>query len=169
MAERDRTDTEVKLRVLVTKRSRCVGSILAVVQSIARQECERSCFSRIDAFARTQRLLMQSEWRGALVGDILHAELLPFKANGPQWSLHSSDVILKPEHGPNARADGAANDARNGALSVPGRHVSVTWNGRALMTTSGRDSTGAKKETQSWRRTGLKVSAVGLSGERRAT
>ncbi|HEV7254896.1 MAG TPA: HWE histidine kinase domain-containing protein [Mesorhizobium sp.] len=136
-AERERRDAENQLRILVAELSHRVGNILAVVQSIARQtlrsssdlqDFERSYFSRIDAFAKTQKLLVQADWRGASVRDILGAELSPYEADAPRWRLQGDDVSLKPNTALTLALivhELATNAAKYGALSVPDGHVCV--------------------------------------------
>lgn len=141
-AEGERRRAEDQLRILVAELSHRVGNILAVVQSIARQTLrnasdlggfERSYFSRIDAFAKTHKLLVQSDWRGASVRDILDAELSPYEAGGPRWRL-LGDVSLKPNTALTLALivhELATNAAKYGALSVPAGQVCVAleWQG----------------------------------------
>jgi DNA-binding NtrC family response regulator len=91
-AEEERRAAKEQLRVLVAELSHRVGNIFAVVQSIAQQTLRNSLdlagfewhfMARLHSLAQTHALLIQSDWRGASLEDVLRTELAPFQGDGP--------------------------------------------------------------------------------------
>ena len=123
-------------RLLLEELSHRVKNILAVVQALVTRMLsgERSVadardmlVQRLHALARVHDLLMQTDWHGASLKDIVAAELAPFttriQAAGPDITVDGSMVqtfaLLLHEL--------ATNASKYDALSAPNGTVSITW------------------------------------------
>src|SRR5262249_8115664 len=115
-------------------------NLLAVVQAIAGQTARHSAgldafqqrFSeRLSAMARSQDLLVDGNWTGASVADLVRTQLAPFaetassriEVAGPRLELapnavHSLTLALH---------ELATNAAKYGALSVSDGRLAITW------------------------------------------
>lgn len=138
-AEEERRAAERQLRVLVAELSHRVGNILAVVQSIAQQTLRNSedmrgfqghFMARLQSLAQAHALLVRSDWRGASIGEVLRAELAPFRGTPPRWSLEGPEIGVSPGAAMTMALifhELATNAAKYGALSRPEGHVRVGW------------------------------------------
>lgn len=142
IAERKEADTHRTL--LLHELSHRVKNALATVQAIAAQtlrtaptpEAFAPSFSaRLMALAKTHDLLTRGEWQGALLRDIVEAELAPYQNEAhTRWSCKGPAIRLAAQ---TALALGmafhelATNAAKHGALSVPNGRIEVTWEQRA--------------------------------------
>src|SRR6185295_5749591 len=112
---------------------------LATVQSIASQtlnnspslESFRAAFmARLMALSGTHNLLSIGDWHGALLRDVVLAELSPYQTDEARWTVEGADVLLEPS---TALAFGMAlhelttNAAKYGALSVPAGRIQTAW------------------------------------------
>lgn len=117
-----------------------VKNILTVVQSIARQTSINSTSqdnfieifeARLLALAKTNDVLIENEWKGAPLREIILTEISPYNRGGPQRvtiagakvkldSLQASALGL-------AFHELATNAAKYGSLSVPNGRVAITW------------------------------------------
>lgn len=127
-------------RLLVHELSHRVKNTLATVQSVAIQTLRSAAsleafgqdfLSRLTALAQTHDLLMQSQWRGADLRNMLERELEPYgRSCGPSLSLQGEAVRLDAK---TALALGmalhelATNAAKYGALSSPQGRLEVAW------------------------------------------
>jgi len=147
--------TERRQALLMAELDHRVKNTLAAVQSIAQRtlsasgEAERFA-GRLGALANTHSLIAHGRWEGALLGDIVEAELAPYRAGGEARALVSGDeVMLAPRAAQTlglALHELATNAAKYGALSTPTGRVEVTW--RLGANGSGR------KLSLSWRERG---------------
>ena len=123
-------------QLLLRELTHRVKNILTVVQSVAARtlagrrpspEARDILLERIRALARAHDLLVQTEWKGARLEDIVAAELAPFagrcRFEGPDLVVEASAVqtfaLLLHEL--------ATNAAKYGALSNENGGVAVTW------------------------------------------
>jgi two-component sensor histidine kinase len=133
VAERRINEARALLMREVDHRAR---NALTVVQSIVRlTEAEsQKTFKhvvqgRVEALARAQTSLARRKWEGALLRDVVEAELAALAAPGA-FTLAGPRVLLPPEQ---VQATSmilhelATNAHKYGALSVPGGAVSVVW------------------------------------------
>ena len=138
-AEAERRATEAQLRVLVAELSHRVGNILAVVQSIALQTLrnsdglerfEQSFLARIQSLAQTHSLLIQGDWRGASLEEVLRAELAPYQGGRPRWILEGPEIGMNPGAAITMALifhELATNAAKYGALCDGEGQVNVIW------------------------------------------
>ena len=135
--------------LLMNELAHRVKNTLATVQSIAMQtmnssttiEAFRTAFmARLMALSGTHNLLGVGDWHGALLRDVVLAELSPYQADENQrWTVEGGDVLLDAN---TALAFGMAlhelttNAAKYGALSVPTGHIDTAW--RLRQTADGR-------------------------------
>ena len=131
--------------MLMHELSHRVKNVLSVVQSLVQRtlseerplpETRDALMQRLRALARAHDLLVNSEWRGAALTDIVAAELAPFAGrahvSGPDVTVHAGMVqtfaLLLHEL--------ATNAAKHGSLSVDQGTVSIAWS----VTGSGKDA-----------------------------
>jgi two-component sensor histidine kinase len=135
-------------------------NLLAVVQSVARQTAvgldvptaymER-LGARLQALAEAHDLLVEREWRGAELGDLVRRQLRHLVGEGSdRVRLTGAPVQLSPEQAPYvalALHELGANAAKYGALSNDGGRVDVDWSERA-------EPEGGRRLTLEWRESG---------------
>jgi two-component sensor histidine kinase len=115
-------------------------NLLAVVQAIAGQtvryspsleEFQPRFSQRISALARTQDVLVGSNWQGAGIGELVEAQLAPFTEKAStRIEVSGAELELKPSavHSLTlALHELATNAAKYGALSAPGGRVAIAW------------------------------------------
>ena len=102
-----------------------VGRSFAGKQSVA--EAEAAVRSRLASLAQTHVMLMDNEWEGAAIHEVIEAEMRPYadrmKLNGPR-------LVLKPKAAQNfslALHELATNAAKYGALSNTTGGVEIEW------------------------------------------
>jgi PAS domain S-box-containing protein len=131
---------EEHLRLLLREISHRSKNLLAIIQAMARQTARASGSiedfliqfnARLQALARSHDLLVQENWHGAVLRDLLKSQLSPYvDTELSQIEIEGSAVILKPETAQNlglALHELASNASKYGALSVPTGRVSVRW------------------------------------------
>jgi PAS domain S-box-containing protein len=135
-------------------------NLLAVVQAIAGQtarnspnveEFQKRFSQRVFAMALSHDLLLASDWNGAAMADLVHAQLAPFADEASsRISASGPDLEIKPEAVQGitlALHELATNAAKYGALSVPEGRVAIAWEVR-------RAASGEARFRMSWRETG---------------
>jgi PAS domain S-box-containing protein len=137
----DVTDQKAQLEqihLLMSEINHRSKNMLSLVQAIARQTAAREpedfierFTDRIQALAANQDLLVQNEWQGVDVEDLVRAQLAHFAdLVGSRITVHGSPVRLNAAA---AQAIGlalhelATNAGKYGALSVDAGHVDVGW------------------------------------------
>ncbi len=122
--------------MIAREMSHRVKNLLSVIQSVASRSLSegrslpeaRQVFSdRIAALARVHSALIDAQWSGALLGDLVDGELAPF---GARVAVFGPDVRVNPQmsqHLAMAVHELATNAAKYGALSQPGGSVRVEW------------------------------------------
>jgi PAS domain S-box-containing protein len=134
----DQRAHEEQVHLLMREINHRAKNMLSLVQAIARQTVAREpedfierFTDRIQALSANQDLLVQNEWQGIDVEDLVRAQLAHFA------DLVGSRIMV---HGPPVRLNAAAaqaiglalhelatNAGRYGALSVDAGHVDVGW------------------------------------------
>jgi len=134
----DQKAHEEHVHLLMREINHRAKNLLSLVQAIARQTAAREpedfieCFTeRIQALAANQDLLVQNEWQGVDVEDLVRAQLAHFAdLVGSRITVHGSPVRLNAAA---AQAIGlalhelATNAGKYGALSVDAGRVEVGW------------------------------------------
>ena len=136
ITERKRHEEQIAL--LMREVNHRTNNLLGVVQSIARQtvltrpdDFLPAFTGRIQSLAVNQRLLVESEWRGVSLRELVRRQTAPFaEPPGALISFDGPDLQLSAAA---AQAIGmalhelASNAASRGALSAPSGSVSVDW------------------------------------------
>lgn len=154
----DRKRREEQIALLMREVNHRANNLLSVVQGIARQtaitrpdDFLTAFRGRIQSLAVNQRLLVESEWRGVGLRELVTGQMAPFveglgdrlQVGGPELRLTSSA----------AQAIGMAlyelgsNASSHGALSTPFGTIAVAW-------TLERHDPAAPTFTMSWRENG---------------
>ena len=134
----DQKAHEEQIHLLMSEISHRARNMLSLVQAIARQTAARESegfierfTERIQALAANQDLLVQNEWHGIDVEDLVRAQLAHFAdLVGSRITVHGSAVRLNAAA---AQAIGlalhelATNAGKYGALSVDAGRVDVGW------------------------------------------
>lgn len=143
------TETE-RSRFLTRELAHRVKNLLAVVSAIARQTSRSQSSTqgfaeqfqvRLGGLSRSVDLLVQSDWKGAALRDLLHKQLEPFGA-ADRFKVRGPDLRLTPsatEHLGLAFHELATNAAKHGAwlsetgqveitFSLEGDVFTMTWN-----------------------------------------
>lgn len=127
-------------RQLIKELTHRTKNILAVVQSVARHTAnqsttfatfEQSFAGRLAAIAASHDSLVKNHWEGAMLKDVVEAQLRPFVGRAStQLAIDGDPVMLKPkatEVLSLALHELATNAAKYGALSSPRGLVEVRW------------------------------------------
>lgn len=137
-AARLREQAEQQILLLMREVNHRSKNMLAVVQAIARQmpsndpkQFVRQFSDRIVGLAASQDLLIESNWQGVRVADLVRSQLALFRELiGTRIEISGPPVRLQP---PAAQAIGmalhelATNASKYGALSDESGQVAVTW------------------------------------------
>jgi PAS domain S-box-containing protein len=134
----ERKQMEQRLHLMLREVNHRAKNMLSLVQAIARHTAARKpedfltrFTDRIQALAANQNLLVQNEWRGVDLEDLVRAQLAPFA------DLVGTKIAV---HGPKARLNAAAaqavglalhelatNAGKHGALSADAGRVDIRW------------------------------------------
>jgi PAS domain S-box-containing protein len=136
----ERKSRERQIEFLMRELSHRSKNMLAVVQAVAGQTALHSLdfevfqarfAERLHAMARSQDLLVESDWRGAHLSQVLRTQLAPF---ADEWetrvAMSGPDVQLKPDCVQSlalAAHELATNAAKYGALSAPAGRIVINW------------------------------------------
>jgi two-component sensor histidine kinase/CHASE3 domain sensor protein len=136
----ERKQYEAHVRLLLREITHRSKNLLAVIQAIMRQTASHAMsvedftkrFSaRLDALAGSLDLLVQEDWRGVTLADLVRSQLAHHAdAGSSQIELDGGKLQLPPDAAQNigmALHELATNAAKYGALSVPQGRVRVSW------------------------------------------
>lgn len=133
-----RKETERQIRELMRELAHRVKNQYAVImamvrettkQTISPEEFETVVQARIAGLAKSHDLLVNGEWKGATIGELLYTQVEPFGSadrcdvSGPRVALNPTAV----QYLGMAFHELATNSAKHGALSVPEGKVTVSW------------------------------------------
>jgi two-component sensor histidine kinase len=105
--------------------------------------------SRIAALARSHDLLVNGEWVGARINDVITSQLEPF-CTMDRYQISGPSFLLKPmavQYLGMAIHELATNSAKHGALSINGGRLEVTW-------TVGNNGSGENRLKLRWQERG---------------
>jgi PAS domain S-box-containing protein len=144
----DRKHAQARQELLTRELHHRTKNLFAVVHSVAARsfagkqtlaEAEEAVLGRLQSLAKTHSMLIETEWQGADLRDLVNAALSPYpgrvKIEGPRIALNekaAQNFCL-------ALHELATNAAKYGALSNGTGHVHVSWsvfknNGSGLFT-----------------------------------
>lgn len=155
--EKDRDEREAHVRLIMRELSHRSKNLLAIVLAIARQtarntanfeEFEQRFSSRIQALADAHDLLVEQQWVGAALDELVRAQLSAFGME--KVTIRGDKVLLRAEAVQNvalALHELATNASKYGALSASEGRVVIEWTPLG----DGADSGGIRL---TWRETG---------------
>jgi PAS domain S-box-containing protein len=136
----DRKQHEEHLRLVMRELSHRSKNLLAVIQAMARQtarssndldEFERNYSQRLQALSASHDLLVNQNWHGAPLGDLLRSILSPFDDDvADRIELIGPSLFVTPTAAQNLALsihELATNASKYGALSVPTGRVTIEW------------------------------------------
>ena len=135
--EQERDEREAHVRLIMRELSHRSKNLLAIVLAIARQtsrttsnfqEFEERFNARIQALADAHDLLVEQQWVGAPLEDLVRTQLSAFAAE--RVRVGGDAIMLRAEAVQNvalALHELATNAVKYGALSVPQGRVEVEW------------------------------------------
>jgi PAS domain S-box-containing protein len=139
-----RKEAAEHLHLLMRELTHRSKNLLAMVQALARQTARYTGSmdtfidqfnARLQAFARSHDILVQEEWHGASLGDLVQSQVAPYvDQNASQLTLSGPPLRLSPEAAQSlglALHELAANAAKYGALSAPEGRIAITWEQRS--------------------------------------
>ncbi len=136
----ERKAAEEHVRFLMHEVSHRSKNLLAVIQAIASQTARsatsvpdfRDRFTqRLRGIAASHDLLVNENWQGASLGDLVREQLLPFAGPGsPRLVLTGPEVVLNSAAAQSiglALHELATNAIKYGALSMPDGRILISW------------------------------------------
>jgi two-component sensor histidine kinase len=158
--DKERDEREAHVRLIMRELSHRSKNLLAIVLAIARQtsrhtssfdEFEQRFNSRIQALADAHDLLVEQQWSGAYLDDLVGAQLAAFGTE--RVICRGARIMLKTEAVQNvalALHELATNASKYGALSVSTGKVNIDWarqpgaDGTSDLRLTWRESSGPK-------------------------
>ena len=136
----ERRQIEEARRLITHEISHRLKNLMTVVNSVVSmtaratesvESCERLLHERLGAIGRTVDLMLRDDWSGAGLGDLVSAELEPYRDHGVgNYRLSGPEVKIPPHWALSltlALHELATNAAKYGALSRPSGVVNVEW------------------------------------------
>lgn len=133
-----RKENEQRIMELMREVAHRVKNQYAVILAMIREtgkltrtpaEFQDEINSRIGALARSHDLLVNGQWTGARIDEVVSAQLEPF-CDSDRCTISGPPAILKPmavQYLGMAIHELATNSAKHGALSVKGGKIEINW------------------------------------------
>jgi len=139
----ERKEGEAHLRLLMRELTHRSKNLLAVIQAMARQAARHAgsidgfldqFSARLQALARSHDLLVQEEWHGVALAELVRSQIAPYiDRSNSQMRMEGPPVMLRPEAAQSlglALHELAINAVKYGALSTPAGRIAITWTWR---------------------------------------
>ncbi|WP_394999815.1 HWE histidine kinase domain-containing protein [Sphingomonas sp.] len=136
----ERKQIEEARRLVTHEISHRLKNLMTVVNSVVSltarasesvETCENLLLERLGAIGRTVDLMLLDDWSGADLGDLLKAELAPYRDyRGENYRLSGPEVKIPPQWALSltlALHELATNASKYGALSRPSGVVQIEW------------------------------------------
>jgi two-component sensor histidine kinase len=155
--DKERDDREAHVRLIMRELSHRSKNLLAIVLAIARQTARNTASfedfetrfnSRLQALADAHDLLVEQQWGGAALGDLIRAQLSAFGME--RVACRGDAIILRAEAVQNvalALHELATNASKYGSLSTRQGRVDISW-------AFERNESGERVLRLAWRETG---------------
>lgn len=133
--KRNEEHIEFVMRELSHRTKNLITVIIAMARRTARQsddfdDFEEKFTGRLHGLARSHDLLVQSDWKGASVDELVRSHLSPFITDPASLRTSGPDLLLRPEAVQNlgfALHELATNANKFGALCQPGGQIDFSW------------------------------------------
>jgi len=115
-------------------------NLLAIIQAMARQtartspgpaDFEAAFTGRLQSLSHCHDLLVQHNWHGARIQDVIARQLAPFvEENSDAVRLSGPNIVLEPKAAEQfslAFHELGTNAAKHGSLTIPAGHVEISW------------------------------------------
>ncbi|HJZ31353.1 MAG TPA: PAS domain S-box protein [Hyphomicrobiaceae bacterium] len=138
----ERKEHEAHIRFLMSEISHRSKNLLAVVQAIAAQTARASSSSadfaadfsaRLKSLASSVDLLVQQEWRGVSMKELVHSQLGHYGAGSDRVAIVGPNVLLTPlsaQYLGMALHELSTNAVKYGALSGADGRITIEWHVR---------------------------------------
>jgi two-component sensor histidine kinase len=135
----ERKEHEAHIRFLMSEISHRSKNLLAVVQAIAAQTARASSSSadfaadfsaRLKSLASSVDLLVQQEWRGVSMKELVHSQLGHYAGTSDRVAIKGPNVLLTPlsaQYLGMALHELSTNAVKYGALAGPEGRITITW------------------------------------------
>ena len=135
----ERKEHEAHIRFLMSEISHRSKNLLAVVQAIAAQTARASSSStdfaadfsaRLKSLASSVDLLVQQEWRGVSMRELVHSQLGHYAGSSDRVVIKGPNVLLTPlsaQYLGMALHELSTNAVKYGALSGPDGRIRISW------------------------------------------
>jgi PAS domain S-box-containing protein len=156
----ERKRAEEHVRFVMKELSHRTKNLMAVVQAISLQTVKRSrdfeefqqrFNARMEALGRSHDLLVDCDWRGVALEDLVHSQLEPFlDLASDRLTVNGPALLLTPKAVQElglALHELATNASKFGALTVATGKIDITW-------TVDRGVAGTPRFVMTWRETG---------------
>jgi two-component system, chemotaxis family, CheB/CheR fusion protein len=132
----ERKQAEARRVLLTRELHHRTKNLFAVVQAVVSrsfagkhtvEEAEAAVLDRLHSLAQTHMLLLEKEWQGTDLLELVRHEMRPFTS---RVMMSGPTIILSPQAAQNfalALHELATNAAKHGALSVAGGRVIIEW------------------------------------------
>jgi len=136
----ERKEGEAHLRLLMRELTHRSKNLLAVIQAMSRQTARHAgsidgfleqFSARLQALARSHDLLVQEEWHGVSLSELMRSQLAAYlDRSGSQIKMDGPPIMLRPEAAQSlglALHELAINAVKYGALSTPSGRITIAW------------------------------------------